>query len=137
MSLFGFALMLVQIGYSYRAYQFQEEALSMLAKGIDIPELPESWGKGLPPEKRTTDSTELARAAFLDDGRIQHIFGLSGARQLFVPTAKDMQDREDRVARFAKLEESAESTSLLSTRLTITTVLVPLFGFGFGRRKGS
>lgn len=131
----GLMAMLAHLGYSYWTHQFQEKTIALLSKGGNIPTLPTDWGKDLTPENRVELSTEMARAAFHDHGRIQYIIDLSGTQQIFVPTSGDLHEREERVASLTRLKVSAENTALLPTRIAITTILIALFGFGFGRAK--
>ncbi len=54
---------------------------------------------------------------------------------MYAPTAADLLERERMVASFAKLEASAEDTANVPVRLSLTTVLVALLGFSFGRTR--
>lgn len=131
----GFVSMLVHLGDSYWAMQFQEKTITILSKSANIPTLPTDWGQDLTPESRVERSTEIARAAFHDHGRLQSIFDLSGVQQIFVPTAKDLHEREEKIGSFVRLKATAESTALVPTRIVITTIVVVFFGVGFGRMK--
>lgn len=133
LAVFGLVFLAPHIGYGYWAHQFQIQTLETVRKGVTIPELPDNWGVDFPPEKRNQGSVELARAAFIEHGRLYRYFTQSGERLVFAPTYADLQEREAKVAGLAKLEASAENTERWPLRLALSTCLVALFGFGFGR----
>lgn len=133
----GLILMSGRLGYSYWAHQFQERAIALFSKEPNLLALSPERVQDLTPENRVTLSSELARTAFLDHGRLQTILDQSGAPQTFVPTPQDLKEREQNVASLAELKAAAKDTALLPTRIIITTLLVALFGFVFGRAKAS
>jgi hypothetical protein len=131
----GFLCCLSYAGISYRAHKYQGDALVLLQRGVEIPELPIDWGANLPALQRESTSHELAEAAFSEHGQLRYHFDETGKRILFSPTQANLDHREEKIAELTKLDAAAEASANGFLRWLLVAFFAATLGIGYARGK--
>jgi len=96
--------------FAYWKYLDHKLTLSVSQRKAAPSQLPPSWGRSLPPEKRESASRSRARHAFVESGAIGTYFDRNGEIRPFAPNLEDVQRRERVVTHYARVEYAVRNS---------------------------